>query len=396
MQKRKATRAWLFPGTAAILLGISLAACGSSGGSSGGSAASTAPIKLGQSTSLTGVLAADCAPPSQGLNAWIKYVNSKGGISGRKIDLTTLDDAANPAQAVANVRTFATDGVTAVVGGCGSTTAAAMGPALNKDKIPYLFPDASVPSLASPVLPYVFSLIPQYQDEMPGLVAAAMAKYGPGSNYAMSLEIPGYTTIFSAIASATTAAGGKMAGTLVLTPGPPSVSPYVLDFAKSKAQYLSIVTDSTDGNRIVLAMQAQGDLPKHILGFGGFDSNAYTTGLSAKAQAASLVASAIAPVGASQTSECATAFAKEKVPLNGFTLVGCAQGQAVEATLKAAKGNYSAANIVKTLQGFNNVSIGPEIGPLTYSATDHVGVHQEFLLNISGGTLHIIGTFKDK
>src|ERR1700683_22582 len=164
MQKRKTTRAWLLPGTAAILLGISLAACGSSGGSGGGSAAPTGPIKLGQSTSLTGVLAADCAPPSQGLNAWIKYVNSTGGISGRKIDLTTLDDAANPAQAVANVRTFATDGVTAVVGGCGSTTAGAMGPALNSDKIPYLFPDASVPSLASPVLPYVFNLIPQYQD----------------------------------------------------------------------------------------------------------------------------------------------------------------------------------------------------------------------------------------
>src|SRR3954471_7610096 len=137
------------------MVSASLAACGGSGGGGGDNAAASASskpdIKLGQSTSLTGALAATCAPPSEGMTTWIKYINDQGGVDGHKIALTTLDDAGSAATAVANVRQFVNDQVSAVVGGCGSTAAGAMGPALNSAKMPYLFPDASVPALANPV-----------------------------------------------------------------------------------------------------------------------------------------------------------------------------------------------------------------------------------------------------
>jgi ABC-type branched-subunit amino acid transport system substrate-binding protein len=351
---------------------------------------------LGESNSLTGALAASCSPTNSGFLAWVKSVNAAGGVDGHKLDVKVLDDAGDPATAVANVRQFQSDKVAAVVAGCGSTTAGAMGPALNSDKIPYLFPDASVPALASPVLPYVFNLLPQYQDEMAGLTKAAMTKYGPGTNYFMTLEIPGYSTITSAIAASSKAAGGSLVGNEVLPVGPPNVTPYVSKFAQSKASYLSIITDVTDGTRIVAAMAAQGDLPKHILAFGGFSSTQYTQGLPESAQKISLIASPISPAGSPQTKQCETVLTKYKVAISGQAIVGCAQGQAVVATLKAADGNYTAANILKVLNSMQNVKIGTEIGPLSFSPTDHVGVHQEFLVTVNNNVFSVAGTFADQ
>lgn len=371
-----------------------LAACGSSSGAD--SSASKGPIMLGESNSLTGDLAAACSPTNSGFLAWVKSVNAAGGVQGRKIDVKVLDDAGDPATAVGNVRQFKSDGVTAVVAGCGSTTAGAMGPALNSDKIPYLFPDASVPALANPVLPYVFNLLPLYQSEMAGLTKAAMTKYGPGSNYFQSLEIPGTSTISAAIEAATKAAGGTFVGSELLPAGPPNVTPYVTKAAQSKADYLSMINDVTDGNRIVAAMASQGVLPKHILAFGGFESTEFTQGLPESAQKITLIASPISPVGSPQTKQCETVLTKYKVTITGQSIVGCAQGQAVVAALKAANGNYTSANILKAVNSMQNVKIGDEIGPLSFSPTDHVSVHQEFVVTVKNNVFSVSGTFADQ
>jgi branched-chain amino acid transport system substrate-binding protein len=375
-----------------------LAACGSSSGSSasGGSSASKGPIMLGESNSLTGDLAASCSPTNSGFLAWVKSVNAAGGVQGRQIDVKVLDDAGDPATAVGNVRQFKSDGVTAVVASCGLKTAGAMGPALNSDKIPYLFPDASVPALASPVLPYVFNLLPLYNNEMAGITKAAMTKYGPGSNYFQSLEIPGTDVISASIEAATKAAGGTFLGTELLPAGPPNVTPYVTKVAQLKPDYLSMINDVTDGNRIVAAMASQGVLPKHILAFGGFESTQYSQGLPESAQKITLIASPISPVGSPQTQQCETVLTKYKVAINGQAIVGCAQGQAVVAALKAANGNYTSANILQALNSMQNVKIGDEIGPLSFSSTDHVGIHQEFVVTVSNNVFSVSGTFTDQ
>jgi branched-chain amino acid transport system substrate-binding protein len=397
-QLRRVVRKGALVLTIGGMLTGALAACSSSssGGSSGNSGGSKGPIMLGESNSLTGDLAAACSPTNSGFLAWVKSVNAAGGVGGRQIDVKVLDDAGDPATAVGNVRQFKSDGVAAVVAGCGSTTAGAMGPALNADKIPYLFPDASVPALASPVLPYVFNLLPLYNNEMAGITKAAMTKYGPGSNYFQSLEIPGTNVIGAAIEAATKAAGGTFVGTDLLPAGPPNVTPYVSKVSQLKPDYLSMINDVTDGNRIVAAMASQGVLPKHILAFGGFESTQFSQGLPESAQKLMLIASPISPAGTPQTKQCETILTKYKVVISGQAIVGCAQGQAVVAALKAANGNYSAANILKALNSMQNVKIGPEIGALSYSPTDHVGVHQEFVVTVSNNVFSVAGTFTDQ
>lgn len=89
----------------AVLATGSLAACGSS--SSGGSGGSSkGPITIGASLSLTGDFSADGQSFKQGYEMWAADVNAQGGLLGRKVKLTILNDASNPDQAVTNYQTL--------------------------------------------------------------------------------------------------------------------------------------------------------------------------------------------------------------------------------------------------------------------------------------------------
>ena len=96
----------------AAVLALGLAACSgssSSGGSSpsasasGGSATTTkAPIQIGISLSLTGDFSADGQAFQRGYELWQSDVNSHGGLLGRQVKLTILNDASSPTTVVAN------------------------------------------------------------------------------------------------------------------------------------------------------------------------------------------------------------------------------------------------------------------------------------------------------
>lgn len=92
----------------AVLATGSLAACGSSssGGSGGSGGSSKGPITIGASLSLTGDFSADGQAFRQGYQLWADDVNAKGGLLGRKVKLTILNDASNPDQGVTNYQTL--------------------------------------------------------------------------------------------------------------------------------------------------------------------------------------------------------------------------------------------------------------------------------------------------
>ena len=104
-----------FPGhvfamTAVTVLGLSaLAACTSSS-TSGGTPASTSqptgPITIGASLSLTGDFSADGQAFKRGYLLWVKDVNARGGILGRQVKLTILNDGSSPNQVVTNYQTL--------------------------------------------------------------------------------------------------------------------------------------------------------------------------------------------------------------------------------------------------------------------------------------------------
>jgi branched-chain amino acid transport system substrate-binding protein len=78
----------------------------SAASSSSSAASSSSPITIGASLSLTGDFSADGNAYDQGYKLWAKEVNAAGGIDGRKVELTILDDKSDPNQVVTNYQTL--------------------------------------------------------------------------------------------------------------------------------------------------------------------------------------------------------------------------------------------------------------------------------------------------
>ena len=98
----------------AVVLSVGVLAACSSGGSSssssssatGSASASKAPITIGASLSLHGDFSADGQAFEAGYKLWAADVNAHGGILGRQVKLTILDDNSSPNQVVTNYQTL--------------------------------------------------------------------------------------------------------------------------------------------------------------------------------------------------------------------------------------------------------------------------------------------------
>jgi len=88
--------------TASALLSLTLAACGSSASSPAAAASSSAPILVGADLSLSGDFATEGVPYAHGYDLWANYVNSHGGLLGRKVSMKILSDASNQAEVTTN------------------------------------------------------------------------------------------------------------------------------------------------------------------------------------------------------------------------------------------------------------------------------------------------------
>src|SRR5439155_11572703 len=87
---------------AAVVAALALA--GVAGATSAGTPGVTSTtIAIGSSGPLTGEAAA-AAGVLRGADAYFKYVDSRGGVYGRKIQFTYLDDGYDPSRTVQNVR----------------------------------------------------------------------------------------------------------------------------------------------------------------------------------------------------------------------------------------------------------------------------------------------------
>ena len=97
-------------------------------------------ILIGSHQPLTGVAAPGYSEIAPAANAYFQYVNAHGGIFGRKIKYTYLDDAYDPSKTVSVVHQLVLqDNVYAIFNGLGTPTHLAVVKFLNSEKIPDVF-----------------------------------------------------------------------------------------------------------------------------------------------------------------------------------------------------------------------------------------------------------------
>ncbi len=94
-------------------------------------------IKIGFFAPLTGPASADGIAARTGAELAVKYINSHGGVLGKKVELVLYDDALNPDQAIAVAhKMIEQDGVVAAVSGSYSSTTLAASDVFENSGVP--------------------------------------------------------------------------------------------------------------------------------------------------------------------------------------------------------------------------------------------------------------------
>jgi branched-chain amino acid transport system substrate-binding protein len=169
------------PTTAAA--GTAATTVAASGGASGGAA-----IKIGVAIGLSGASTANLAQDQKiGVGLAEKYINDKGGINGRKIQLVIQDTSSDEAGAIAAFNALIdTDKVVGIVGPTLSQQAFAADPIAERKKVPVLAPSNTAAG------------VPQIGDYI-ARVSAGVATYaGNAVKYAATIDSLSKAAVFFA------------------------------------------------------------------------------------------------------------------------------------------------------------------------------------------------------
>ena len=150
---------------AVAALGIAIGGCGGGGGGGGSSEGVTdTTVKIGSHQPLTGPAAPGYSEIAPASNAFFKYLNSQGGVNGRKIQYTYKDDGYNPTNTVSVVKQMVLqDKVFAIFNGLGTPTHTKVTDFLNAHKVPDLFVASGCQCWDDPQNhPYTFGWQPDY------------------------------------------------------------------------------------------------------------------------------------------------------------------------------------------------------------------------------------------
>jgi len=191
---------------------VLLAGCGG-GATTGGGAQDPYRVLVTGGLSAQGVLAANAATAVLAVKAGAEDVNAKGGVGGRKVEVTVVDDAGDATQAVTKLReAIASDAKPDLYLNSGpSTISTATLPILTQNRI-LSFNIAPTKDSADPAkFPLNFDLSPSPQDQAKGYVAEIKAR-----GYTSVGIIHGSSafgeTFAATIASAVTQAGITVVG----------------------------------------------------------------------------------------------------------------------------------------------------------------------------------------
>ena len=125
-----------------------------------------AQIRIGQTTGLTGPVAASTREVGTGARLYIDEVNRQGGVSGQLIELVSLDDGFQVERAVENARRLIDDpSIVSLFLNRGTPHAQAIMPLLTAGRIPLVAPSTGAAVMHTPVHPYIFNVRPTYQQE---------------------------------------------------------------------------------------------------------------------------------------------------------------------------------------------------------------------------------------
>lgn len=139
-------------------------------------------IVLGQSAAFSGPASALGEEFRRGALLWFESLNARGGVSGRRIELQSLDDGYDPERCVANTGRLIGEGAFALFGYIGTPTSLAALPLATTARVPFIAPFTGAEALRDPFNRYAFHVRASYFDETARIVmqgaASGVKSYG--------------------------------------------------------------------------------------------------------------------------------------------------------------------------------------------------------------------------
>ncbi|HSE92303.1 MAG TPA: ABC transporter substrate-binding protein [Methylomirabilota bacterium] len=135
-----------------------------------GVAESQAPIKIGVIQPLSGPVAASGNYVRMGAEIARDWINAKGGVGGRKVELVIEDNKSDPKEAAsAAEKLIVRDKVPAIMGAWGSSMTLAAMPKLEEYGVPMVVETSSAASITRRGNPWIFRISPPSEMEALGL-----------------------------------------------------------------------------------------------------------------------------------------------------------------------------------------------------------------------------------
>jgi ABC-type branched-subunit amino acid transport system substrate-binding protein len=394
---------------AAVAVALLAAGCASSGGSSsGGGLSASAPgitksqILIGSHQPLTGPAAPGYSEIAPASNAYFQYVNAHGGVYGRKIKYTYLDDGYDPSKTVSVVHQLVLqDNVFAIFDGLGTPTHLAAVNFLNSSKIPDVFVASGCDCWNNPTGdPETFGWQLDYIRE--GKILGAYIKqhfagkkigyffqndeFGKDGVKGLDAEIPHSQVVGRQSYVPTNVNVGPQVAALKA-----AGAQVVVSFSIPAFTALLKLTSLKLGYNPDLVVSNVGSDPITLAGL--LQAFAKQSGKTVKGSALTqgIVTDGYLPSLGDAGSSWISLFKKihdqydAKAPFDGNVLYGEAVGYTfVQAMLKAGK-NPTRADLVNAIS--KGLPQGPAVAPYGYSSSNHGGVTGAYIGTIKSGVL---------
>jgi branched-chain amino acid transport system substrate-binding protein len=398
------------------LTALIAAACSSSGsktatgGTSGGNSGASAPgvtatsITVGSHQPLTGQAAPGYSEIAPAAKAMFDYINSKGGVYGRKITYTYKDDAYNPSQTNTVVRQLVEqDHVFGILNGLGTPTHEQVESFLNAEKVPDMMVASGCTCWNQPSkFPYTTGYQTNYEIEgrilgsyiaknFPGQKVGYLLQnddVGKGGEQGLDMEIPSSDVVSKQNYDVSALSGGLGNQMAALQQAGAKV---VVMFAIPAAAALGLLG----------AAQIKYQ-PQFVMS--GIDADVHTLSglLSSESKGAAdgsllngVLSASYLPSPTDTSNSWVQLFKKvhdqyeSSEAFDANTVYGMAMAYSFMQLLKNAGKNLTRQGIIDAINQANLT--GPGLLPLTYSSTDHNGYQGEQMAKLTSTTETLFG-----
>jgi branched-chain amino acid transport system substrate-binding protein len=317
---------------------------------------------------------------TNGFQAYMRALNERGGVNGRRVNVLAEDSRFNPAQDKINYEKLSTQTPVLAISGMGSSSSqVSLAPTIRGGNIPIVGTYTHTKPLSEPTSPLVYGGFCTYPEMAKAGVGYMTDKLKVKSPKVMvvSIESAGGVEYAQFIADAVKKYGGTSSlVTMKITAA--DVTPQVLEIIKQKPDFITIYGV---GNTAILTMKAMQQYGLKIPAFGisYLLSPQIYAAIGPEAGANYNVISCFTPGGADQSAGNREMMAAADKYNHGAMkedinyLAGWVVGQMAAQALQLAGPQPTRAKLVEAMNKGFTVNSNGLAAPIVFTATDHAG-----------------------